>query len=317
MKKIILFSIFLFLSFLCFSQDFSNKGKDFWVGYGYHERMGQANGGTQDMVLYFATDQVTNIIISIPGTGYTQNIVTPAGNSVVTSATIPKNGVQDSRLTTEGKSDKGIHITSDKPMVAYAHIYNASVSGATILFPTNTLGKEYYSVNYKNISNLNNANCWFYVAAADTGTTTIEITPSANTTGGWIAGNTYTVNLTQGQIYNVMGQLTGQSGNPTTFFGVDLTGSKIKSISSGTGSCKKIAVFSGSGRISLTCTGTQSSSDNYMVQSFPKTAWGKKYLTAPAAGNSQNNIYRICVADPATIVRINGVVTPVVGFTMK
>ena len=35
------------------SQDFSNKGKDFWVGYGYHVRMKQAaNGGNvndQDM----------------------------------------------------------------------------------------------------------------------------------------------------------------------------------------------------------------------------------------------------------------------------
>ena len=316
MRKIILLSTGLLIFLFGFSQDFSNKGKDFWVGYGYHERMTQANGGSQEMVLYFATDQVTNITINIPGVGYTQNITTTAGNNVVTSAFIPKFGAQAASLTTEGLFNKGIHIISDKPMVAYAHIYNASVSGATILFPTNTLGKEYYSINYKNISNQNNANCWFYVVAADTGTTTIEITPSANTTGGWIAGNTYTVNLTQGQIYNVMGQLTGQSGNPpnVTYFGVDLTGSKIKSVSSGTGSCKKIAVFSGSGRISLTCTGLQSSSDNYMVQSFPKTAWGKKYLTAPASGNNQNNIYRICVTDPATVVKINGIVTPVVGF---
>ena len=40
------------------AQEFSNKGKDFWVGYGYHERMSVPGGGTQDMVLYFATDVV-------------------------------------------------------------------------------------------------------------------------------------------------------------------------------------------------------------------------------------------------------------------
>lgn len=318
MRKFLLLSLAVVLILTASAQDFSNKGKDFWVGYGYHQQMTNTNppggqpGGSQDMVLYFATDQVTNITISIPALGYTQNLTSPAGNNVLTSAIIPKT-VPDARLLTEGISDKGIHVTSDKPMVAYAHIYNQSVSGATILYPTNTLGKEYYSVNYKNWSNTNNANCFFYVVAADTGTTTIEITPTGNTTGGWVAGNTYTVNLTQGQIYNVMGALTGggpipgNNNNPYTAY--DLTGSKIKSIASGSGGCKKIAVFSGSGRISITCNSNSSSSDNYMVQSLPKTAWGKKYLTVPASGNQAFNFFRVCVTDPTTIVTINGAVT--------
>ena len=202
-----------------YAQDFSNKGKDFWVAYGYHERM-VGGGNSQDMVLYFATDQVTNITINIPGTGYTQNLISPGGNNVLTSVAIPKAGAQDSRLLLDGLSNKGIHITSDKPIVAYAHIYNGNCSGATILFPTNTLGKEYYSINYKNISNFNNANCWFYVVAADTGTTTVEIIPSAATLGGWAAGSVNTITLTQGQVYNVMGTFTNAPPNPAN--GVDL-----------------------------------------------------------------------------------------------
>lgn len=324
MRKFILLSLVFLTSFTAFSQDFSNKGKDFWVGYGYHTIMQPANGNLQEMVLYFATDQVTNITISIPSTGYTQNITTPAGNNVTTSFAIPKAGAQDARLFTEGTSSNGIHITSDKPMVAYAHIYNGNCSGATILYPTNTLGKEYYSINYKNWSNQNNANCWFYVVATDTGTTTVEITPQADqagvvTTGGWVAGTTYTVTLTQGQIYNVMGVLTGGGPPPgnNPFKGVDLTGSKVKSINTGNG-CKRIGVFSGSGRISITCNANSSSSDNYMVQAAPKTAWGKKYLTTPALGvidathpegNQAVNIFRVCVADPLTVVRVNGVIT--------
>ncbi len=313
MRKALLLAFVFLASFTAFAQDFSNKGKDFWVGYGYHTQMIAGNGNSQDMVLYFATDQVTNIVIKIPATGYTQNITTAAGNNVITSAVIPKAGVQDARLLNGGLSNNGIHITSDKPMVAYAHVYNGSCSGATILYPTNTLGREYYSVNYKNWSNQNNANCWFYVVAVDTGTTTIEITPQADqagvvttaASGSWTAGTTYTVNLTQGQIYNVMGILT-TSANP--FKGVDLTGSKIKSINNGTG-CKKIAVFSGSGRISITCNANSSSSDNYMVQAMPKNAWGKKFLTVQANGNQANNIYRVCVSSPAAVVKINGAVT--------
>lgn len=313
MRKSLLLFILTFISFVSYSQDFSNKGKDFWVGYGYHQVMSNGNG--QQMVLYFATDQVTNITISIPGTGYTQSLTSGAVPGVIASALIPKTGIQDARLLAESTApeDKGIHITSDKPIVAYAHIYNQSVSGASILFPTNTLGKEYYSINYTNNSNTDDANCWFYVVAVDTGITTVEITPSAATINH-LAGVTFTVNLTQGQIYNVMGQLTGGGGTPTTYTGVDLTGSKIKSISSGVGGCKRIGVFSGSGRISISCDDLQSSSDNYMVQSLPRTAWGKKYLTVASAGNDNigtgspfaQNIYRVCVLDPATVVTVNG-----------
>jgi len=99
-----------------------------------------------------------------------------------------------------------------------------------------------------------------------------------------------------------MGELTSSS-NP--FTGSDLTGSKIKSIPSATGGCKRIAVYSGSGRISITCGNNSSSSDNYMVQAFPKDAWGKKYLTVPTS-SLNNNVFRIGVSDPATQVLVNG-----------
>ncbi len=305
MRKILLLFIVVISVIAASAQDFSNKGKDFWVGYGYHQVMTAGNG--QNMVMYFATDQITTVTVEIPGIGYTQTFTNIPANTIFTTPIMPK-AVPDARLLTEGTANKGIHVTATNPIVAYAHIYNSSVSGACVLLPTNTLGKEYYSINYTNVSNSNNANSWFYVIAADTGTTTIEITPSANTIGGWIAGTTYTITLTQGQVYNVMGVLTGGGGG--TFTGVDLTGSKIKSISSATGGCKRIAVYSGSGRISIRCPNTAgTSSDNYMVQAFPKTAWGKRFLTASTGGSQTFNIYRVCVSDPAAVVRINGAVT--------
>jgi hypothetical protein len=122
------------------AQDFSNKGKDFWVAYGYHSVMNAGNG--QEMVLYFATEAVTTVTVTIPGLGYTQTYPNIPANTVFTSNPIPKTGVIDARLRLESTTpeNKGIHITSDKPIVAYSHIYNASVSGASILFPTATLG---------------------------------------------------------------------------------------------------------------------------------------------------------------------------------
>ncbi len=300
------FSTLLSLSLVCLlfcqasAQDFSNKGKDFWVGYGYHVRYVSGNPiNGQEMVLYFATDAITNVRVEIPALGYVQNYNIPA-NTIFTTNPLPKSGSQDARLTAEGVSNKGVHIVADRAIVAYAHIYNGSVSGATLLFPTNTLGKEYFSINYEQKSNEGASNCFFYAVATDTGTTTIEVIPTANTQG-MIAGNTYTFNLTQGQVFNAMGTLSGNNG-------VDLTGTKIRSISSGTGGCKRIAVFSGSGKIYINCaTGQPSSADNYMVQAFPKEAWGKYYLTVPTQ-NFANNFYRIAVSDPTTVVKLNGTV---------
>ena len=292
--------ITLLSGFSLSAQDFSNKGKDFWVGYGYHVRYVSGNPvNGQEMVLYFATDAVTTIKVEIPALGYSQTYSNIAANTIYTTAPLPKAGPQDARLANEGISNKGVHITSDKPVVAYAHIYNQSVSGATLLFPTTTLGKEYYSINFDQRSNEENSNCFFYAVAVDTGTTTIEVIPSANTQT-MIAGNIYTYNLTQGQVFNALGTESGTAG-------VDLTGSKIRSISSGSGSCKRIAVFSGSGKIQIRCATNPNSADNYMVQAFPKNAWGKYYLTVPTQ-NQPFNYYRIAVSDPTTVVKFNGVI---------
>ncbi|OYU55086.1 MAG: hypothetical protein CFE25_08975 [Chitinophagaceae bacterium BSSC1] len=289
------------------SQDFSNKGTDFWLGYGYHVNMsgnaiGNASGGgTQEMILYFTSDKNATVTVDIPGVGYSQTY-TVLANQVTVSNPLPKTGAQDSRVSTYGKLNRGIHLTSDVPIVAYCHIYNSSVSGATLLFPTNTLGKEYYSVNYTQSSNASLANCFFFVIATEDNTS-IEITPSAANLNGLAVGVPSTpIPLNKGEIYSVMGVTSGSTGT-------DLTGSRIRSISNnGSGGCKKIAVFSGAGKLSIGGS-ANGSADNTIAQAFPAVAWGKKYLTAPT-GSQPNNFYRVCVTDPNTVVKLNGTVLP-------
>ena len=176
--------------------------------------------------------------------GENASYVVPA-NGVIESTPIPQSGANDARLRNEGNYLKrAIHITSDKPIVAYAHIYNGSISGATLLFPTNTLGKEYYSLNYKQTSN--QAYSYPYVfAIATEDSTIIEVTPSAATLTH-PANVTFRDTLMQGDALNLLGQLTNLTG-------VDLTGTHIKSVASATGQCKRIAVFSGSGKLDISC----------------------------------------------------------------
>lgn len=106
----------LFYSLTASSQDFSNKGTEFWVGYGSHVAMYSANGsvnpagGGQDMVLYFTSDRNANVTVEIPSLGWTRTYTVTA-NQVTTSNTMPKTIGQDSRITDEGKSaDRKAHV---------------------------------------------------------------------------------------------------------------------------------------------------------------------------------------------------------------
>ena len=198
-NKLILILIAVLTTSMVWSQDFSNKGKDFWVAYGSHVSMYNAtgdpnpNGGSQNLVLYFTSDHDANVTVEIPAVGFLKTYKVIA-NTVTISDPMPKTGTTDARITAEGKSDKGIHISSDFAIIAYAHIYDGSISGATLLFPTNTLGRSYYSINYKQISNSPFSYCYAYVIATED-STNVEIILSANTQGGYKAGDTIKVAL--------------------------------------------------------------------------------------------------------------------------
>jgi len=301
MLKYFIFSFFIAITSLSLhAQNFSNKGKDFWLGYGYHINMNPTSNNAQELVLYFTSDKSANVLVEIPAVGYSQTYQVIA-NQVTESDPIPKTGAQDARLADTGKYNRGIHVTSDVDIVAYAHIYNSNISGATLLLPTNTLGKEYYSINYNQSSNANNSNSFCFVVATEDNTT-VEITPSQGNKNRKKVGTPFLVSLNKGEIYNLMGTVSAKSGT-------DLTSTHIRSIStSGSNVCKKIAVFSGSGKISI--GGDQSgSSDNLFAQALPVSTWGLRYLTSPT-GSQPNNYYRICVADSSTIVKLNGTVIP-------
>jgi gliding motility-associated-like protein len=307
-QKTLLLFLFIVFGTMLFAQDFSNKGKDFWLGYGYHVNMvSQTNGavstsgGTQEMILYFTSDKDASVTVEIPSINYTQQYAVTKGQ-VTVSNPIPKTGTQDARIADTGYYNHGIHITSTENIVAYAHIYNASVSGASLLFPTNTLGKEYYAISYSQFSNQAFSNSFFFVVATEDNTV-VEITPSAQNKNNRPVNAPFFVTLNKGQVYSVFGTTTGITGS-------DLTGSKIRSVSvNSSGACKKIAVFSGAGKMSLGGAGNSGSADNLFAQAFPFVAWGKKYLTVPT-GTQPNNYYRVCVADPSTVVKLNGTVIP-------
>jgi gliding motility-associated-like protein len=308
-RKFICSLFLMVLTFVGVAQDFSNKGREFWIPYSFHVGMNSGTGSGVSMTLYITSDVATTYTVEAFGAAgppiQTGNI---AVGQVVTCV-IPNTYF----VPGWGPfNNKAIRVTAERPVVVYSYITQSAVSGATLCLPTNVLGNEYYSMNYTQVSNENNSNSYFTIIAVEDNTT-VEITPSAATTNGWSAGSVNTITLNRGQIYQVLGTV---STIPTggLFTGVDLTGSKIRSVASGNSSCKRIAVFSGAGkiRIGANCSNANSS-DNLYQQLYPSASWGKDYLTVPSFSRP-NNFYRVIKRDPATNVYVNGALIPASSF---
>lgn len=321
MKKqlLILCCISALLSTHTWGQGLTNKGTDFWVGYGLHDFMEQQSEASlensQDMVLYLSAEQAAEVTVTVLNTGWSRTYSVPANGVIVTDA-LPKdpNGV-DCRLfttsqamvggtgTQEGYFRKhGIFIKSNVPIVAYAHTLAKEASGATMLMPVDTWGYSYTSLN-NNQTNIQNAHSYAYVVASHD-KTVVEITPIVLTRSKHAAKTPFTVTLNKGEVYQVVAENEG---------GVlaELTGTTFRSIGNADGECFPIGVFSG---CSITFNAMQcgnGAGDADMVQLLPAQTWGKKYITAPYASSeimSKPMIsgFKVLVNDPATVVWLNG-----------
>lgn len=290
MAKIQLLILLLTGCYLTHGQDFTNKGKEFWLGFGNHQDMYGATKPKMDIYITSETD--TRVTIDVPAMGITIGTYNVKANQVTIVTDFP----DQLWLADEGISSRGIHIVAEQPVVVYGQIFLAQASGASLCLPVSTLGSEYYSVNFTQAANTGSTNAssysyFFVVATADN--TQLEIRPAATAlNGSMVAGQTYTVNLSKGQVFNFLSR-------------TDLTGSVVRSVNSGTG-CNKVAMFCGSGKIGIGCGATISSSDNLFQQMYPMATWGRKYLTVPSMKRPRN-FYRIIRPDPATRISVDGV----------
>ncbi len=293
------------------AQDKSNRGKEFWLAYGFdYSFFHESPANNQELAVYISTEAAANVTVSITNTGYTQTVLIPA-NTVDATILIPKSGPNDARTLTDGLQNRGIHISSDVPVAVYAHVYATMVSGATMLMPVDSYGYSYYSVNYYQTTSESSPDDWYswFYAIASEDNTRLEITPSDTTKNGWLPGETHIVNLNKGESFHVFGKAIFD-GDPA-HASKDMTGSKILSVAGGDGICHPVAVFSGSGGIRL-CRGD--GGEFMQQQVFPAQAWGTRYLTYHTINNTATNItqtnrnyYRVCVQDPSSVVKRNGI----------
>ena len=105
MTKGLLSICLMCLSLILQAQDFTNKGKDFWIGYGNHVRMFTPAQSPEQMQLYITSDVSTTGKAEIPGTGFSAAFTVTANQ--ITTIDIPRTAA----LLDEGIYNLGIHVT--------------------------------------------------------------------------------------------------------------------------------------------------------------------------------------------------------------
>ncbi len=310
MRKLQLLVLLLVFGAFAEAQDFSNKGKEFWLVFPPHQSSNQGTPPTPSLAslsVYITSDQNSSGKIEYNGTTQTFAVTANQATEVILNrASSYINGTESANyypVTNQSKivTNRGIKVTVDPdkpPVVVYAHMYAGARSAASLILPSNVLGKTYYALTWnQNSLGLQNgefARSQFSVVAIEDNTT-LRINIKRN-------GNALSVPISvtlpkAGDVYQYQ----------DTF---DISGSFIESIGTSGTSCKRIAVFSGSSSLAISTTlagtgCTTPSFDPLYQQCYPINSWGRKYIVASFKGKNKLN-YRIVASEDNTLVTFNG-----------
>ena len=298
-KTLLIVAIFIGTTLSLFSQvnsdpcKKSTEGTDFWFGF-----MESRNYHSNHFVdITVTARETTNFQIYIGNSETPFNsIYTVQANNRLRIA-IPWEMVE--ATGSEEVQDKGIRLVSEKPVNVYALNWDRNSADVAVIFPTESLGNEYFAVCYEphvHESNSgdygNGRNSQFLIVAA-VDSTRILIIPSKVTDKLVNAGDSIVVTLNKGEVYQVQSMnfnnLSGQG---------DLTGSYIFTD-------KPVAFYSGSLATTVPAQSGVSAWDHLYEQIPPVHSWGKEYYAVPLKSRQQD-LYRIMAAQDGTIVYVDG-----------
>jgi len=291
MQKLILIAGVFLLSFLPFLADgkekdpchYTTEGTDFWFAL-----MENRITGIEHYIEITVSSRKGAEITLTYGLGETLiGKYTVAANS---SEPIPIDYTLLEASGSETIENKGIHLVASDSVNVYALNYRTRSSDVAMIYPTESLGKEYFAMCYTpHPTNTVESNSEFLIVAT-VDNTNVKITPSIDTDRGKKANSTFTVSLNKGQSYQVQSMNSNVTGQG------DLTGSHIVSD-------QPIAFYSGVKSTAVPYTGQ--TRDHLYEQIPPTNTWGREFYIVPLKQRDKDT-YRVLAADDGTIVTIEG-----------
>lgn len=293
--RLILIFVLLGCGFSVFGQS-STVGKEFWVGFMENNRVAPSgnNAGAPDfaVLIITANENTTGVIEYL---GFSAPFTLSAGQQY--TLRVPSQDLDLLHRSSGVVENKGIHITSSGKIAVHAFNERVRSADGTVVLPIGALGRDYYitshfevmsvPVNYN--ANINNESTLLVVATEDG--TQVEITPSQDAQGGYIAKSPSVVTLNRGQSI----QLKARG---------DLTGSRVRVIGGDAEDCKKIAVFGGNKWTSVGNCGE--ANDHLFQQAYPVNTWGTSFVHVALSGRTSGELVKVLAAEDGTTVTVNG-----------
>ena len=302
-NSILLLLILALIGSRAFSQDVSTEGTDFWVSFLGNGFDSNTTGG----ISYLKTQVLVSSIhdcsgqISNPNTGWSTQFNLEANGVVFID--IPKEVayMECDEYTTP--LDKSLHIVTDQPVSVYCANTARYSFDASYVLPTPALADDYIIQTYdQHIPNSflpSEYNRYytssFLIVATEEGETIVDIIPKVGTLDGKPAGQTYSITLQQGKVYQVRSNNTSNSSD-----GRDLSGSRVTARD-----CKKIAVFNGNTLTTVPASGGNDS-DCIFEQAMPLQSWGKKFVVTASLGRENKDYIKITSASDNNEIIVNG-----------
>lgn len=271
----------------------STEGTDFW--FGFMEGRNYNSNHYLQLVVSSSFNATFKLSYGTAGTVLGTYMV-PANSSYP----IKIDWTTLESLGSETVENKGIHLTSDNPVNVYALNYDNLSADVAVIYPTESVGKEYLVMCYTPHVDENNGQYWngrnseFLVVATEDATQ-VEITPTVLTAGNKPAGVPFSVTLNRGQSYQV------QSLNRELPDQGDLTGTSVSA-------SKPVAVYSGNLATSVPRTEPVNAWDHLFEQMPPLYSWGLEYYTVPLLGREADR-YRILASQDGTTVQVDALGT--------
>ncbi len=305
--------VFCCFSFIAaFSQSISNEGTEFYAVFPSHKPAGRTQNGRlietypAQYSIFITGKQASSGTVTV-GNGQPVPFNLPAGN-VVTEIQVSRPAAYIEESESGRVLSKAIRVQVDpgKPkVVVYGHIFAGKRSAASLILPKESLGQEYYSINYPVGYATDNGDNYIVLVATEANTKIFLRKPDGSelVPGG----------ITLPRVGDVYQYLSPD----------DLTGVRAY-VDPATSACKKFAMFSGATNSAIMpgCApvyrpdgSTNISSDPLYQQSYPVDSWGKTYgfvpfSTVSRSGTSvrtRGNMIRIVAKENNTRVEINGI----------
>ncbi|HQR01047.1 MAG TPA: hypothetical protein PLA61_09405, partial [Ferruginibacter sp.] len=134
------------------AQDFSNKGKDFYLCFPQHVPSGAS---LATLSIFVTSDRASSGTISMPNGAFASTFNITANGiqeiQIPWNANVHISNGESSNETVTQILKKSIRVKVDpgKPaVVAYAQQWAGARSAATLLLPTNVLGKKYFAMSF-------------------------------------------------------------------------------------------------------------------------------------------------------------------------